>query len=309
MFDIQGDKKIWSLRMGIHTGPVTAVLSGGKKVFYDLKGETVNITSRLQATTEAGKLVVSAMTYELVKDYFLTEYYAKMPVKYLGQLGMYEVMGIRNDMTEDGFAPNKKYMVRYCLRQFTDLQEIILDKLEKELPSYLYYHNVKHTVDVVTEVELIGLAEGVNEEELMLLKTAGLFHDVGHVKGYDGHEFFGTEIVREFLPNYHYSNEQIEKICEIIMATKIPPKPKNLLEEIICDSDLDYLGRNDFIPVSNDLYRELKEQNKIGTLNDWNKMQVKFISNHKYFTKTARLLREVNKTIQIERLAKLITPD
>jgi len=93
------------------------------------------------------------------------------------------------------------------------------------------------------------------------------------------------------------------------MSTQWPPKPKNLLESIICDSDLDYFGRSDFIPVSNTLYEELKEQNKIGTLNDWNKLQVKFISGHQYFTKTARSLREVNKQKQIERISELITED
>jgi hypothetical protein len=91
------------------------------------------------------------------------------------------------------------------------------------------------------------------------------------------------------------------------MATKLPPKPDGLLQKIICDSDLDYLGRSDFIPVSNTLYDELKAQNKIGSLNDWNKLQVKFISGHQYFTKTARSLREVNKQKQIERIQSLIT--
>lgn len=74
----------------------------------------------------------------------------------------------------------------------------------------------------------------------------------------------------------------------------------------MCDSDLDYLGRSDFIPVSNNLYKELKEQNKIGSLNDWNKLQVKFLSNHQFFTKTGQNLREVNKQMQIERIKKLI---
>ena len=111
------------------------------------------------------------------------------------------------------------------------------------------------------------------------------------------------------LPKYGYSEDQIDRICEIIMATKLPPNPKNLLEEIICDADLDYLGRTDFIPVSNTLYKELHEQNKIGSLNQWNKLQVKFISGHQYFTKTARSLREVNKQKQIERISRLITDE
>jgi hypothetical protein len=114
-------------------------------------------------------------------------------------------------------------------------------------------------------------------------------------------------MAKEMLPKYNYTPEQIERICHIIMATKLPPRPANLLEEIICDSDLDYLGRSDFIPVSNTLYEELKAQNKIGALNDWNKLQVKFISGHQYFTKTARSLREVNKQLQIDRIQNLIT--
>jgi hypothetical protein len=109
------------------------------------------------------------------------------------------------------------------------------------------------------------------------------------------------------LPKYNYSPEQIGKICSIIMSTKLPPKPTTLLENIICDSDLDYLGRSDFIPVSNTLFEELKAQNKMGSLNDWNKIQVRFISGHQYFTKTARSLREVNKKLQIERIQSLIT--
>jgi hypothetical protein len=60
------------------------------------------------------------------------------------------------------------------------------------------------------------------------------------------------------------------------------------------------------IPVSNTLYKELNEQDKIGSFSDWNKLQVKFISGHQYFTKTARSLREVNKQKQIERIRSLI---
>ncbi len=312
--DIQqksGGEKIWQLKMGIHTGPVTAQVSGLKKTTYELKGDTVNIATRLESLGVKGKILISANTYELVKEFFACEYYGKMPIKYHGDIDMYMVKGIKPELAADdaGLVPNKLFQTRFGLLQFNDLQEVILDRLEKELPSYLYYHNVKHTVDVVTEVELIGWGEGVSDEEILLLKTAALFHDAGHIISYDNHEYFGTVLAREYLPKYNYSTDQIEMICELIMATKLPPRPKNLLEKIMCDADLDYLGRSDFIPVSNTLYRELKEQNKIGTLNDWNKLQLKFISDHQYFTKTALNLREVNKQKQIERIMQLIEPD
>ncbi|WP_025006739.1 HD domain-containing protein [Marinilabilia salmonicolor] len=159
---------------------------------------------------------------------------------------------------------------------------------------------------MVTEVELIGWAEGLNEEEILLLKVAALFHDAGHIMDYKHHEHQGTLLAKQILPRYNFSQERINSICRLIMATKLPPNPQDKMEEVMCDSDLDYLGRTDFIPVSNTLYRELREREMIGSWQEWNEMQLRFIRNHQYFTKTAQNLREVNKQQQIERLKHLI---
>jgi adenylate cyclase len=303
------NNRIWELKIGIHTGPVTAAISGRKKINYDIKGDTVNMASRIEGVSDKGIILISVMTYELVKEFFDCEYFGKLPVKYKDDLQIYKVKGLKPEFSfkDEGVIPNESFRIKFGLIQFTDIQEIILDKLEMDLPGYLFYHNVKHTVDVVTEVELIGWAEGCSDEEVLLLKTAALFHDAGHTVAYDNHEYYGTQMAREMLPGFNYTSNQIERICSLIMSTKLPPKPTNLLENIMCDSDLDYLGRSDFIPVSNTLYEELKAQNKMGSLNDWNKIQVKFISGHQYFTKTARSLREVNKHLQIERIQSLIS--
>jgi predicted metal-dependent HD superfamily phosphohydrolase len=227
---------------------------------------------------------------------------------------MYYVKRIKHAYSLDrkiGTQPNDIFRIKYNLRQITDLQELVLDMLEKQLPSFLYYHNYKHTIDVVNQAELIGYGEGVDDEAILLLRTAALFHDTGHINGgYDGHEYRSTLIAREWLPKFNYKPEQIDRICDIIMATELPPKPgDDTLKTIICDADLDYLGRSDFIPVSNNLYRELKAQNKITSLNEWNKMQVKFLSHHQFFTDTANKLREVNKQKQVERISDIIVED
>ncbi|MCF8334997.1 MAG: HD domain-containing protein [Bacteroidales bacterium] len=303
------EKEFWDFRIGIHTGPVTADLRGRKKPSYDLKGATVHIATRIASASEYGEVNVSIMTYELIKQYFNCDFNGKIPVKYKGNMEILRVKKIKPAYAVNkkiGRYPNQIFLNTYLLRQFTDLQEVILDKLEKELPSYLYYHNVKHTIDVVNQVELIGYGEGVDDEAILLLKTAALFHDAGHIITYDNHEFYSAQLAKEYLPKFKYNQEQIDKICELIMATKIPPKPNNLLEKIMCDADLDYLGRSDFIPVSNTLYNELKQQNKIGDINEWNKKQLQFIFHHQYFTHTALNLREINKQKQIERLKSLI---
>jgi len=303
--------KIWKLRIGIHTGTVIANHTSKKKPHYEVKGETVNLATRIRQFSKDGNILISATTYELVKDLFVCEYFSKMPVKYQGEIPIYIVKGIKSDysLQGKGIIPNRKFSISYGLIRFTDLQELILDKMERELPRNLYYHNTKHTVDVVTQVELIGLGEGVTDEELLLLKTAALFHDYGHTVSYSNHENLSSVMARELLPNYYYTLQQIDTICSLIMATKLPPVPKNMLEQIMCDADLDYLGRSDMIPVSNTLFLELKERSMIKSLNEWNSMQMKFISGHQYFTRTARNLREVNKQMQIERIRELIVEE
>ncbi len=302
------DDSIWNLRIGIHTGPVIVHISGRRKINYDVKGDSVNLATRIRSFCQKGNILISESTYEMVKDLFQCEYVTKMPVKYRGDMLLYYVKGIRPEysLQKKAIIPNRRFSIRFGLIQFTDLQELMLNKLENELPPNLDYHNIKHTIDVVTQVELIGLGEEVDDEDLLLLKTAALFHDAGHILGYEDHERFGTLIAREILPDFYYTQSQIDRICEVIMATQMPPKPQNKLEEIICDADLDYLGRSDMIPVSTLLYKELKKNNIINSWNEWNRMQIKFITNHQYFTKTAMSLREVNKQRQIERIKKLI---
>jgi len=300
--------RIWNLSIGIHTGPVVANISGKRRISYDLKGETVNIAQRIESSVKAGKVIISGMTLEFVREFFDCEYIGTMPAKYTGDVTLYEVVGFKDKFCLNGnkYVPNKLFNIRFNFLRFDDLEEYILNRLEKELPKYLYYHNVKHTMDVVIGVEIIGISEGVSEEELLLLKTAALFHDMGQIVQSPGHEEIGCDYAKKILPQYKYQAEDIAIICELIMATKIPPQPKNLLEKIICDADLDYLGRSDFIPVSDTLYRELHEQNIISDINEWNKLQIKFISNHQYFTKFAQENREVNKQKQIERIKSLL---
>ena len=74
------------------------------------------------------------------------------------------VNDLLSDFKENGESRklNKAFTIKYSLIQFLDIQEEVLDMMEQNLPEKLFYHNIKHTIDVVTEVELIGWAEGLN---------------------------------------------------------------------------------------------------------------------------------------------------
>ncbi len=303
------NKTIWDIKIGVHTGPVFADIRQNKKRSLDIWGDTVTIASRINSSGEFNKINISANTYELIKDYFICKYFGKMPIKYEGDIDMFYIESYRPQLSIDnkGTKPNNEFYTKLGLLKFEDLENFVLNKFEQELSKNLFYHNLKHTIDVTVQAEIIGKKEGVSDEDLLLLKTAALFHDSGFLRSYTDHELIGIQNANEILPKYGYSKNQIKKIGDMIFATKLPPKPKNKLEKIICDADLDYLGRVDFIPVSNNLFKELVSHKIIiDDINEWNKTQIKFIENHQYFTNTAKNLREVNKKHRLEEIRKLV---
>jgi len=186
-------------------------------------------------------------------------------------------------------------------------EKFILGLLSTHLSPTLYYHGLHHTLDVTNAALILAEEEGIQQEEsLKLLKTAALFHDTGFLNIYKNHEEEGCGIARAQLPLYAYSEEQIDQICGMIMATKIPQSPKNRLEEILCDADLDYLGREDFEPISSSLFQELRARGIIENEKTWNSIQVKFLESHRYHTKSARDKRESSKQNRLAELRKLV---
>ncbi|MBC6989200.1 HD domain-containing protein [Hymenobacter sp. BT491] len=177
----------------------------------------------------------------------------------------------------------------------------VLNELRQHLSPTLYYHGLHHTLDVLAQAQSLAEAEGVTDAEaLMLLRTAALYHDSGFMTTYIGHEEAGCELVKRTLPGMGYSADQIELICRLIMATKMPQNPGDLhLAQILCDADLDYLGRPDFWPISQTLYVELQARGMAPDEQKWNEGQVDFLQGHQYWTASATARREASKQARL----------
>lgn len=186
-------------------------------------------------------------------------------------------------------------------------KKYILAILRTDLSDKLYYHGMHHTLDVLRVSVSLCKSEGVNGRMAQLVKTAALFHDAGFVKNkHAGHEYEGCQMARAALPEFGYTQEDIEAICGMIMATKIPQSPTNLLEEIICDADLDYLGRWDFYPIGQTLYQELNAYQLIQGEQAWNRLQVNFLTAHHFHTRTNTSVREPVKQEHLKALKQLV---
>lgn len=186
-------------------------------------------------------------------------------------------------------------------------KHFILAKLRAELSDKLHYHGLHHTLDVLRVSQALCESEGVHGRAVTLVKTAALYHDCGFVKNkHAGHEYEGCLIARASLPGFGYTPEDIEAICGMIMATKIPQSPSNLLEEIICDADLDYLGRMDFYPIGLTLFEEMVAYQLIAGEHAWNRLQVSFLGAHRFHTRTNRTYREPVKQQFLKELQGLV---
>lgn len=186
--------------------------------------------------------------------------------------------------------------------QFKKATDFILKKLDKELPKHLYYHSLTHTEDVCAAAKMLAGMEQVNRYDTQLILTAACYHDSGFLNCVTGHEEASCKIASENLPSFKYTQAEIELICGMILATRIPQNPKNHLEKIIADADLDYLGRDDFFTISHTLFRELLNTGIISDEAEWDAIQLSFIEGHHYFTKTAIILREDKKQSNLEKI-------
>ena len=181
------------------------------------------------------------------------------------------------------------------MRNYQAIEVFITNKLKRDLSPKLYYHGVHHTFDVLRAAELIAADEKISNNELFLLKIAVLYHDTGYMVTYKEHEEESCNLARTDLPGFGLNQEEIEIICGMIMATKIPSNPQTRLERIIADADLEYLGTDNFERISNSLFEEAKIYRNVRSQHEWNEIQIGFLSQHNYYTNFCRKNREQEK--------------
>jgi adenylate cyclase len=290
--------KYWDIRIGIHTGTVVAGVVGQKKLSYDIWGDTVNTASRMESSGEAGKINISGTTYEFVKDFFTCEYRGKMPVKYKGELEMYFVNGIVPGLCDENGAPNRKFIVKMQMIKLQDIEEMLTKMFDDEASPNLYFHNSALVKNISNHVELLSTAEKLSGEEFINLKLASVFLLTGFISDYEKPMEASLRLVEEILPKYGFSQSDIELTGKII-RNSYNDQQDSISDNILHDSRYDYLGRVDYLKLTEKLLRERTEYGKHSDTKTWIEIQKKLLSDHKFLTNTAKLLRSVTIEEQI----------
>jgi uncharacterized protein len=182
-----------------------------------------------------------------------------------------------------------------------------LDYLINFVGPEFHYHNLAHTLDVFQAVSMLAIAENINQKDMVLLQTAALYHDLGiHTKYYDQEEE-SIRIIQEHLPDFEFTSSEIKIICNLVADTNLPSKPRSKMSELLCDADLDYLGREDFFEISANLRKEWEEWGfKRSFDKEWYLFQLDFMENHHYYSATAIRTRNEGKQNNIEKLSEIL---
>ncbi len=190
---------------------------------------------------------------------------------------------------------------RNQLPDYTGAERHITELVENTMPN-LSYHNKHHVYDVLAAAVHIAEQEKIEGKDLQLLRLAALFHDIGFIHSAKNHEQHGADMAREILPHYGLLEEDIDTISKMILATRIPQSPATQLERILCDADLDYLGREDFYEIGSRLLEELKSQGVVETEREWNLVQKTFLESHRFHTAFSREHREKKKQDHVQEI-------
>ncbi len=169
--------------------------------------------------------------------------------------------------------------------------------------SKFLYHSRLHTEQVVKVAAEIAGYYHLNEKDFFIVTTAAWFHDTGYFEQVSGHEVVGAKKAELFLKDQQIEDATIQAVKGCILATQLPQKPVNLLEEIICDADLYDLGTDDFIKRSKLLRQETALLNhKVIGKRKWFKKTLRLLEDHHYFTDYCRQNLNRNKQEHIKDL-------
>ncbi|HEV8283797.1 MAG TPA: YitT family protein [Chitinophagaceae bacterium] len=188
--------------------------------------------------------------------------------------------------------------------RYEQAYSFLMQKLERELSPDFTYHNTHHTNSVIKVAEQLANKENIEPCNVEILNTASLFHDAGFLDGYKNHEEISCKLAKSYLPDFGYTETDINQVCRLIMATKLPQAPSNILESIICDADLHYLGTDRYFAISENLFHEYIKLGIVKNRAEWRKKQIQFFTSHRYFTESAIREYEAKKQENLRLLKK-----
>ena len=255
----------------------------------------------MESSGDAGKINISGTTYEFVKDFFSCDYRGRMPVKYKGDLDMYFVTGILPELRDEKGEPNARLRFKMLLIRLEDVEDAVDRIFIEEATPDLYFHNAQFARNINAQVDLLAHAEQLPDEEFIYLKLASIFLITGYMTDYNNPAEASFGLMREMLPSFGFDESYIVATRHLINNSFIG-RYESVSDKILHDARYDYLGRIDYLKLTERLLRERREHGREISVENWIENQKKHIADHEFLTRTGKLLRSVSAEDQVKAL-------
>lgn len=291
----------WNIRVGINTGPVMSAHLGNIKKVFDIWGDTVNTASRMESGGEAGRVNISEMTYQRVRDFFDCEYRGKMPVKYKGEMDMYFVNKLKGEYCQPGttFRPNAKLLRKLQMLRIHDFEE----RVHKILLNDANPNISKRFDSLMARVRILATMEGFTDDEAIVCYISAIFCFVQANFPKETAQA-GKAEADKILTRMRMSEELREEVRRVYLHLQQGKSPEGRVEEVIVDALNEVYGRKDIVPCLMAMRDEnTEEKMRIGKFFAMHRSKLESFS---FYTNSARKLSEAPKNRQIEILDEMI---
>ncbi len=178
--------------------------------------------------------------------------------------------------------------------------------LSNELDSKFLYHNLKHTLRVVKSTKELLFSSKLTTKESETILIAAWLHDIGYTKSIINHEEESCKLAEKLLQKQGFTTSDIQKICDLIMATKRKYEPKNEAEKIIRDADASHFAQKSYLKTSSYLRDELQLLNIANYSPEaWRDLNIAMLEKeHQFYTDYAKENWTMGKLKNLKKLKK-----
>ena len=178
------------------------------------------------------------------------------------------------------------------LFEIKTLQEQAIRFLHTHLDKSFYYHNAEHTRNVCLAIEEFTAADASwAADQLEALQLAAVFHDFGYLAANADNEALALPYIRQWGTKFQFSDDLIMQAHELIMETCYPYHPVTPAGKLLCDADIEYIGRADFAAQADLFRQELAAQGVVYSELQWWQLELQFLLDNHFFTEVCRARR------------------
>ena len=172
--------------------------------------------------------------------------------------------------------------------KYITLKEQVLDLLQLKFPEDRhYFRGASHTINALSVVEEYIDNMRLGTYEAQILRMGVLMRDLAELNTIE-HGEDGIELVKKTMSDAGFTFVQTKVVSDLVKSSRRPHRPTNLLERIICDVDMEFLGREDHEEANEMFFQELLKNSLVSSREEWEQWQQDMLENYKYHTPYGR---------------------